>query len=312
MNMRNILLSAILLGASASAFADAGGKLYHNGNAIELKGAYAFASQSHFDKNQQTIILVLSDTPIDAASIDAASDRAEALRSYLDKRKATSVKLELNTAAKDHPLEMIGLDMDAYHSSGSMGSDFYALDLKQADAKRIEGTFRSKHEADKTSKHDDYYDLHFALNVASGPAFGAGLPPDGGEPFKAYKAYGDALWDARHEKFGALSEATAKAPLDRLIATQKKDPKSFKKVIDKMWDEHMNSNVEFMQGSVKGDVATLDIKGRFDVYTYDADNNQVEKRTEATSTVTMKKEDGAWRFDKEVVKKSDNTVTSKP
>lgn len=313
MKPQRILLSAMLLTVNATALADAGGTLYHNGTPIALTSGYAYVSTDHFDKSKQVLEIALSDVPIDAATIDAGKDRRDDLSRYLDRRKANSVNLTLDPNDKDQPLKQVGIAMDAYHSSGVMGGSFYTLDIKRNDGKRIEGTFRSTHEQDKTSKNDEYYDLHFALDIASGPPFGPGLPADGGEPFKAYEAYGKTLFDAAfHDRYDGLSEVMSQAQIKALIAVQKKDPKSLKKVVEKMRGDNMNYDVAFMQGRIKGDVATLDIKGAYVVSEYDADSNMIEKRTDATATVTMKKEDGAWRFDNQAVKRSDKTVTTKP
>jgi len=312
MKPQRILLSAMLLTASATALADTGGTLYHNGTPVALTSGYAYIGPDHFDKSKQVLEITLSDVPIDAATIDAGKNRRDDLYTYLNRRKASSVNLTLNPDNKDQPLAQISIAMDEYHSAGVMGGDFYKLDIKRNDGKRIEGTLRSTHEQDKTSKHDDYYDLNFALDVASGPPFGPALSADGGEPYKAYEAYGKTVFDATfHDRYDGLSDVMSQAQIKTLIAVQNKDPKSLKKVVEKMRSDHMNYDVAFLQGRVKDDVATMDIKGAYVVSEYDADNNMIEKRTEATATVTMKKEGGTWRFDKEVVKRSDKTVTTK-
>jgi YD repeat-containing protein len=311
MNLQNILLSAALLGFSASVLADTGGTLYHNGTPIPLTSGYAYLAPDHFDSSKQVLEITLSDIPIDAATIDAGKARREDLREYLRNHTAKSVSLTLNPDNKDQPLAMIGIAMDGYMSSGSMGSSFYALDIKRNDGKRIEGSFRSTHEKDKTSKNDDYYDLHFALDIASGPPFGPGMPADGGEPYKAFGKFGDALFRAQSEHYADIGDTVSKARYQELLAAQKKDKATLKKLVDKMWGEHINNNARFMQGRIKGDVATFDVGGAISSYSYDAAGNMVEKSVPTTVTVTMKKEDGAWVFDGQTLKKSAEVAGAK-
>jgi len=191
-------------------------------------------------------------------------------------------------------------DKNGYHrSSFAIGTDNYTLDLKVNDGKRIEGTLRSTHDAEKTDDHGHWFDLHFALDVASGPPFGPGLPPDGGEPFAGYQAYARALADAefhvRKETMQALAQTMTDARLGAILAVADK-------VKDDEWDATVKAELgkllanvpasyEFASGRVKGDIATLTLSAK----PRDAGGGDAV----TTLAVTMKKENGNWRFDKD-------------
>ncbi|MEP6941047.1 MAG: hypothetical protein ABI846_14870 [Rudaea sp.] len=296
-------LAAVLVGGFGAAWADGGGTIYSNGVATTVAGAYAYAVPDLFDASKQAVVVVLSSEPIDAAAYDAAADRNKAFDDNLfwnNERKPTSAKLTIGTN-KDAPIEQANLAVlsgEGLHSSGSMGTAFYKLDLKSNDGKRIEGTLRSTHESEKTAKDGTYYDVHFALNVANGPAFGPGLAPDGGEPFKAFHAYERALShavfsldrDSLNGVANTLTDARVKA-LNQSIKSAKNDDK-IKDILRSMRDELPNS-ARFVSGSVKGDVATLQVKGKLN----DAEGNDIGDS--APISVTMKKENGYWCFDRQ-------------
>jgi hypothetical protein len=186
MNFLNSFWTVGLFAACSAAYADCGGTLYNNGLATQLTSAYAYAAPDAFDDSKQMVVVVLSTAALDVAAFDAAEDRAKAIRSTLKfntENKPTTVTLKIGPA-KDKPIR--GLDVDVIAGEGQHFSRTwasYVLDLKQNDGKRIEGTFRTTDEKKPSGKYNDYYDLHFALDVGNGPAFGPGLPPDGGAPF---------------------------------------------------------------------------------------------------------------------------------
>lgn len=299
------VLAAILLVVFGAAWADGGGTIYRNGTATALTSAYAYAAPDLFDASKPAVVVVLSDQAIDAAAYDAAADRARAFDRYLfwdSASKATSVMLTIS-AGKDARVEQVNLSVlsgEGLHSSGSMGANFYTLELKSNDGKRIEGSLRSTHESEKTDKNGTYYDLHFALDVASGPAFGPGLPPDGGEPFKAFRAYNDAVGHASifldHDALTAvantLTDARLKA-LNQAIKSAKNDEDKIKDVLRSMRSDTPDS-YRFVAGSIKGDVATMEVRGK----AHDA-NGETIADSELAITVTMKKENGDWCFDRD-------------
>ena len=295
-------LFAVLSLFSVAASADGGGTVYRNGVATTLSSAYAYATTDLFDKSKPAVVVVLSSGPIDGPAIDASPDRAKAFDTIFwdTTSKATSVKLTIS-AGQDARVEQVNLAVlegEGLHSSGSMGKDFYKLELKVNDGKRIEGSFRSTHESEKTEPHGAYYDVHFASNVVDGPAFGPGLPPDGGEPFKGFREYSGALTHAWvfHDKedmtrlANTLSDARLKQ-LNVALKSAKGDEDKIKKIISDMLDEIPDS-FRFGSGTIKGDTATMEIKGK--VRTRGEDTTPA---ADISISVVMKKENGDWCFD---------------
>lgn len=295
-------LAALLSGVFCLAWADGGGTIYRKGVAVPMVGAYAYAAPDLFDPSKQAVVVVLSSEPIDQAGYDATEDRAKALDSlsWDTESKATSVQLTISTGteARVEQVNLAVLAGEGLHSSGSMGKDFYKLDLKTNDGKRIEGSFRSTHESEKTEEHGAYYDVHFSLNVASGPGFGPGLPADGGEPFKGFRAYERALSHAwvfldKSSLTGlanTLTEARLKI-MNQSIKGAKGDEDKIKAILNGMHAE-MPDSYRFVAGTVKGDIATMQLKGK----AHDAAGDTIPDVVVAI-VVTMKKENGDWCFD---------------
>lgn len=286
------IFTAALLAVSVFAHADAGGTVYHHAAPTKLVSGYAYSVPDAFDPKKQAVVVVLSDTQIDAAAFDAAEDRKEAIDRFLlwqPDGKATTVTVMIG-ADKSAPVEQLGLAIlagEGLHSSASVGSGTYALDLTRNDGKRIEGSFRTRDVAEKSSPNGDYYDLHFALDVASGAPFGPGLPPDGGEPFKAYgdysKALGDVVWHMGDDEMQQFVNMLSNARLAEINAAKGDKRKSLLKTMH----ERGIHSFRFVSGRVKGNVATLELSGK------NADG------AAATATVTMKREDKYWCFDGE-------------
>lgn len=320
MKILESVLMAALLATCGTACADGGGTLYHNGVAIPLASAYAYAQPDTFEPSKQIIHIVFSTAAIDAAAYDAVEDRDRAFDHTLrwaNDGKVTTVTLQIGPD-KDRPVEGINvvISADGKHdsTSASMGPGMYMLDLKQNDGKRIDGTFRTKDEKRRSSKDDDYFDLHFAVNVASGPAFGPGLPPDGGEPLKGYRDYLGALLfaatrdeldddryqklintltDARIKTMNQIAKSAGKGKADQKILAELKKMWSDAPHGDNSLDETM---VRFAGGRLNGDVATMEIEGPRQGTT-DKKGNYTPGPT-MFITVTMKKENGEWCFDK--------------
>ena len=310
-------LGPILLILTTAAHADGGGSVYLDKVALSMTSAYAYAAEDYFDKSKTAVVVVMRDRPIDAAAYDAAPDRAKAFGNVVGNMLGTGASLRFVIGSDKNGRAVVeGVDtgyrgQGAYRSgSFTMAPDNYTLDLKVNDGKRIEGTLRSTHESEKTEDHGHWFDLHFALDVASGPPFGPGLPPDGGAPFAGYQAYARALADAefhvQKETMQALAQTMTDARLGAILAVADK-------VKDDQWDDtvkaelgkllaHVPASYEFASGRVNGDVATLTLSGK------PRDAGAGDAAT--TLSVTMKKENGTWRFDKD--QKSTGVKSAKP
>jgi len=78
-----VFLASSLLIAGAAAHAGGGGVLYHDAISTPLASAYAFEVADAFDPAKKAVVVVLSNTPIDAAAFNAADDRKAAIDHYL-------------------------------------------------------------------------------------------------------------------------------------------------------------------------------------------------------------------------------------
>ncbi|MFI5197405.1 MAG: hypothetical protein ACHQJD_02200 [Thermoanaerobaculia bacterium] len=143
------------------------------GKTFALKSAYAYSRPDPFDHSRQSTVIAFSERLIDAKQIDAAKDRfgalSHAMNDYVPDKEERPASVEIIIARDDpqFPIQQIGYELPGLSSSASVGAGKYKLDLKRNDGKRIEGTLRSTKEADKTAEHGGYFDLHFALDVAS-------------------------------------------------------------------------------------------------------------------------------------------------
>jgi hypothetical protein len=261
--------------APALSLAAGSGTLYQDGKPIALVNAYAYRGPDPFDKSKEITTIVFADKPIDAAAVDAAADRGDALDDQMRQKQATRVELNL---AGDGSVQNVNINAPGFSGSQS-GSGWYTLKLARNDGKRIEGSFRSNDEADK--KDGRFYDLSFALDIPGAPDLGAALPSDGGEPGKAYRAYLAAL---KKGDIDALAKTMTKERSAELLA-HRNDP-DFKMMFAFIQGNAMR-DPKIAKAYGKGDTATLELSGK------DGDGNS------ATSVATMQKQDGAWRLAKE-------------
>jgi hypothetical protein len=274
--LRHLLATATLL-ASMAAVAGGSGTLYMDGKATPLTSAYAFRAADPFDDKARITTVVFSDKPIDAAALTEEADRGEALADQLRASQATRVELNLQD---DGSVQDVNIAAPGSSASQS-GSGWYTLELAHHDARRVEGSFRSKDEADKKNGH--YFDLAFALDLAPPPSPGAPLPADGGEPAKAYRAYLAAMDKG---DIDALLKTMSRERAAQIAAHR--DEPEFKTMFAFIQTQRLR-NPKLGKGSVKGDRATLEVSGK------DGDGNA------STGSVTLLRQDGAWRLDKEAM-----------
>lgn len=267
-----LLLPAFVI-ASGIALADGSGTFHDGGRAIELKSAYAYRMPDPFEDSVQITRVVFADRAIDAAALADATDRDDAI----DELLRGAVRVDLNIEA-DGTVQNINTRVGDTSGSQS-GSGWYTLDLKRNDEKRIEGTFRSNDEEDKVSGR--YYDLAFALDLPGAPDLGPALPAGGGEAGKAYLAYQAAL---KKGDVDALARTMTKERSDELLAHR--NDADFKMMFAFIQAQALR-DAKYVKGHGKGDAAMLEFTGK------DSDGNLT------TSNVTMQREGGAWKVEKE-------------
>ena len=275
------MLTMLLLTACAAKAPQGLGLLYAGGKVHPLVGGYAYrlaqVPAGSTTGAKAALALVLSDKPIDAAALDQKQDFAlpMAIRDQLDDQQATAVVLYLNADASMQRIETLG---DELHDV-AFGDGCCTLTIKRHDDERIEGSLVSKNEAGKAE--GEYFDLHFALNL---PAAEAPLPADGGDAFKAYMIYAQALAKGDIE---AMAKSMTRKGGDELLADRKRA--DFKTTLDFMQFTALQ-NPQFVRGTFKGDRATLILRG-----------THADPNAGTGEYATMQRENGAWRFVAETV-----------
>lgn len=267
-----LIQASLLLGCGA-VLAAGSGTLYQEGKAMALKNAYAFRIADPFDKGKQITRVVFSDRPIDGAVLDDAADRESALDGML--RGATRVELNIEP---DGSFQNVNLQTDSGSGSQS-GSGWFTLDLKHNDDKRIEGSFHTNDESEK--KTGRYYELSFAFDLPGAPDLGTPLPAGGGEQGKVYLAH---LAMLKKGDIDGLAKTMSKARAAELLGHR--NDSDFKMMFGFIQSQALR-DPKYVKGHVKGDAATLEYTGK------DEEGNVV------TTTVSMKREAGAWKIEKE-------------
>ncbi|MBC6942943.1 MAG: hypothetical protein DWB45_09490 [Xanthomonadales bacterium] len=267
------LLPLLLALAPGMVLAAGSGTVYHDGQATALAHAYAYRTPDPFDKDKQITRIVFTDRAIDAAAVRDASNRDDAI----DEQLHGATRVDLNLEA-DGSVQNVNTRIGDRIGTQS-GSGWYTLTLKRNDDKRVEGSFHSNDESEKKSGR--YYDLTFALDLPAAPDLGAPLPADGGAQGKAYLAHLAAL---RKGDIDALAATMTKARAGQLLA-HRNDP-DFKMMFEFIQGQALREP-KYVKGNSKGDRATLEYRGK------DGDGNEVK------STVSMLREGGAWKLEKE-------------
>ena len=273
-------LALVLAAFSLPAFAADGtvnGSLTANGKTFALKHAYAQMRKSPFDKKKQVLQLTFTDQELSPA---AASDDIELMQAQ-DKQQLSGF-----TATIDDDKQIISgtvfspafKKMKQFSSVGTQ-----KLDLTALTPTRVAGSI-------KMPKMDDFFDEKFQYTATfdlpvgkpAGPPpppvlKGAPLPAGGGDPGKAYMAY-----------LKLLAGGDMKAFLGGITASRAKEASSdpdFKKLFP-LLQAMQPKAVKITGGAINGNSATLLATGK--------DDNQT-----SNGTVTMVKEGGAWKVEKE-------------
>jgi hypothetical protein len=273
-------LAIVLLGLSLPMLAADGkvdGSLTANGKTFALKYAYAQTRKSPFDKKKNVLEVIVTDQELSAA---AASDEF-ALMEAQDKQHLSGF-----TATIDDDKQVISATV--FSPAFKKMHQFSGVGMQKANLTAKTDT----HVAGSITmaKADDFFDEHYQYNATfdlpvgkpAGPPpppalKGTPLPAGGGEPGKAYMAYLKLLADGDMKAFlGGISAARAKEASS--------DP-DFKKMFP-LLQAMQHKGVKVTGGAINGNNATLLATGKND--------NQV-----SNGTITMVKEGGAWKVDKE-------------
>jgi hypothetical protein len=272
-----LLLSlALALPALALAPGTASGTLTINGKTVKMTHAYAARKKDPFDKAKQVTYVLLADHEVPPAAVHDTGEmmmfESKNPMNYLeitfdDKKQVISTGVNSALLQKMSHISGVGRQK---------------LDLTANDATHVAGRFYlEKPEEFFDNKY--IYDVKFDAPFSAAPKEpgvealkGTKLPPGGGDPGKAYMAYTKVLAAG---DLKALRKALAAARAKDL------DDPDFKKMFP-LIQAMQAKNIKVTGGAIDGDTATLLATG---------------KDGDATSngTITMVREGGAWKVQKE-------------
>ena len=253
------------------------GSLTANGKTFALKHGYAQMRKSPFDKKKQVLQLTFTDQELSPA---AASDDMELMEAQ-DKQQLSGFTATIDDDKQIISGTVFSPAFKKMHQFSSVGTQ--KLELTAMTPTHVAGSV-------KMPKMDDFFDEKFQyaatfdlpISKPAGPPppptlKGKPLGVGGGDPGKAYMAYLKALAGGDMKAFlGGMTAARAKE------ASSDPDFKKFFPIIQAM----QAKNIKVTSGALDGNNATLLATGK--------DGDQT-----SNGTITMVKESGAWKVEKE-------------
>ncbi|MFZ5907856.1 MAG: hypothetical protein ACOYVJ_10720 [Nitrospirota bacterium] len=256
----------------------ASGAISIDGTPLKLHYAYAMAQPNTFEEEKTDIAVLLTEKPVP----DEAFKDVEDLRN-VGLRQQGWVYFEINdqqkpiTEVSDHPsLNGQQLQMSGITTSGFVPKEF--------NKERVSGSFKTE-KAEKIFDHTYEVEVTFAALVREAKIpeplpnaqTGNALPPDGGEPGKAYMKFVRAV----HKKDIETIKKLAPSPDEGFQYT----------------DEELKAGIEFMaaltpkdtkisKGFVEKDRAVLYVTGTLE-------------KEKQYGTIEMIRKEGTWRVKKE-------------
>jgi hypothetical protein len=267
----------MLIVPALAANASVTGSLTANGKKFALTHAYAQMRKSHSDKSKTELHIIVTDKELSPA---AASDDIELMQAQ-DKQQLSGFTATINDDKQIISGTVFSPAFKKMKQFSSVGTQ--KLDLTAMTPTHVAGSI-------KMPKMDDFFDEKFqytatfdlSVSKPAGPPpppvlKGAPLPAGGGDPGKAYLAY-----------LKLVAGGDMKAFLGGITASRAKEASSdpdFKKLFPLM-QAMQPKGVKVTGGAIDGSNATLLATGK--------DGDQP-----STGTITMVKEGGAWKVDKE-------------
>jgi len=160
MKTTRYVFGMVALCACVAAHAAGSGEFTRKGQSTKLPNAFAVRQPDHFDKSKMLTSVLFSSKPLDAAKVNAAAKPIDEAESQLRQSEASWAELDI---AADGSIESIGFHAPGVSVSGGTSDKPV---LVKNDDKRIEGSFKTKDESEKTGDYGGYYDLKFALDIA--------------------------------------------------------------------------------------------------------------------------------------------------
>jgi hypothetical protein len=272
-----LLLSTALLLVSFAALGD--GTLTVNGKTVKLDHSYATTKKNPFDKKKTVVLVLFTDRELPAGAMKDDFTLMEAR----DKTHFNGVSAEIDDEKKVIGCQIYSSSLKKTDQFSSIGTQ--KLDVTAMTPTRIAGKLYMP-------KEEDFFDDKFIYNITFDVPIGAAsanaapppsaapagkpLPADGGEPRKAYDAYRKVLASG---DMAALRKAVS---ADRVSSM---DDPDFKKMFP-MIQEMEPKNVKYLNGTIDGDKATLNVSAK-------------NGKEQSTGTVSMVREGGKWKVSKE-------------
>ena len=267
----------MLIVPALAATASVTGSLTANGKTVALKHAYAQTRKDPFDKTKSVTEVIVTDQELSPA---AASDEMELMQAQ-DKQQLSGF-----TATIDAGKQVISATV--FSPAFKKMKQFSGVGMQKAEltaitSTRIAGTI-------SMAKPDDFFDEKYQYNATfdlpigkpAGPPLppvlkGTPLPAGGGEPGKAYAVY-----------LKNLTAGDMKAVVGGFCAARAKEASAdpdFKKLFP-MVQAMQPTGIKVTGGASDGTHATLLATGK-------------EGDSVSHGTITMVRENGAWKVEKE-------------
>jgi len=268
-----MVAGAVTIAAVAGDAPKVSGSITANGKTTALKYAYAMPKEDPFDKKKQATYVLVTDQAVPVAAL---ADEFEFM-SWRDKANLHGFSVLIDG---DKSVVSGNLYDPALKHNGFSGTGMQKVELTALTPQRIAGTVSIPKPGEFFG--DTYqYTATFDLPVAAVKApveqlKGTPLPAGGGEPAKAYAAFSKAVaaGDLKGIRKGASAER----------AKQMDDPE-FKQMLP-MIQAMQPKNVKITGGAIDGDTATLQATAK-------------DGKETSTGTISMIREGGAWKVEKE-------------
>jgi len=265
------VLSSPLLG---SAGGTASGTITVNGRTTKLAHAYARAVPGFFDKTKEDVVVILTDVPLDAKSLEDQFERIH----LADAGKLHAFEITLDAEGK--PISTSFRDNGFKKASPSGLSSADVFTKKVFDGKTVEGSYKSAKESEFFGETYSF-DVSFRADVDRVPKV---VPPTAAETAAAQKS----------------PQAAVYANFQR--ALQKEDIPALKKLFSKEQAKNLDDpDAKKMVGMVRM-LSPTEVKVLKLVETGDASELTVTGKQDgnvASGVVHMVKEAGSWKVQRE-------------
>jgi hypothetical protein len=270
--MKELIAAAVLPGALMAASGMASGTLTVNGQAVQMKYAYAARFPDWFDKTKLGTRLVVSDMAIPVTAIQDSFEMMSLARDG----KMNAIQFEIGASRNSISMS---IHSNKLQGSVSVSKNFDAKAIPVFTEDRLEGALAA--EASTMGPMSYAYDVKFATAIAPRVVT---APPTAADTAAAAKAGSAQAYLA----FVAAVRAGNKAKMLELASPkvrQMMDKPDFAEKLS-LVQEMMPAKIQVLKAEENGDEAKLTVSG-------------VEDGKTKQGTVTMMRQDGKWYLVKE-------------